>query len=66
MTKYVIGPEVAVRLALERAVPAEGHQLLAPTLLRSHVLSALYQSVHRGELTKKDADDALNHLRARG
>ena len=64
MTRYVIGPDVAVRLAADRTVPAADHRLLAPTLLRSQVLSSLYQAVGRGELTRADADDRLDHLRS--
>jgi predicted nucleic acid-binding protein len=63
MTRYVIGPDVAIRLAHERAVVPDEHRLLAPTLLRSHVLSSLYRSVQRGELTRKEADAHLNHIR---
>ena len=63
MTKYVIGPDVAMRLAEERATIRDGHRLLAPTLLRSHVLSLLYQAVQRGDLTKKEADERLNYVR---
>ena len=55
MTRYVIDPDVALRLARDEAVIAEGHQLLAPTLPRSHLLSLLYQAVRRGELTRKEA-----------
>lgn len=63
MTRYVIGPDVAVRLAHDRTVIGAGHQVLAPTLLRSQTLSLLYQAVHRGEMTKKEADRRLDHLR---
>ena len=63
MTRYVIGPDVAMRLAHERAVVSDEHRVLAPTLLRSHVLSLLYQAVQRGELTKEDAGERLNYLR---
>jgi predicted nucleic acid-binding protein len=63
MTKYVIGPDVAVRLAHDRTVIGAGHQLLAPTLLRSQTLSLLYQQVRRGETTKKEAQRRLDHLR---
>jgi predicted nucleic acid-binding protein len=63
MTKYVIGPDVAVRLAHDEVVIGAGHQLLAPTLLRSQTLSLLYQAVHRGEMTRKDAERRLDHLR---
>ena len=63
MTRYVIGPDVALRLAHDRAAVSDQHQVLAPTLLRSHVLSSLYRTVQRGELTKKEADERLNYLR---
>lgn len=63
MTRYVIGPDVAMRLAHDRAVVSDQHRLLAPALLRSQLLSALYQAVQRGELTKKDADACLNYVR---
>lgn len=64
MTRYVIGPDVALRLAADNAgIPAE-HRLVAPTLLKSHVLALLYRAVRRGELTRKDADRQLNYLRA--
>ncbi len=63
MTKYVIGPDVAIRLAHDQAVIGDEHQILAPTLLRSQVLSSLYQAVDRGEMTKKDAERRLNYVR---
>jgi hypothetical protein len=63
MTRYVIGPDVALHLArLQAKVPA-GHQLLAPTLIRSQVLAQLYVSVRRGDLDRKQADRQLYHLR---
>ncbi|HCU51988.1 MAG TPA: hypothetical protein DGG94_19670 [Micromonosporaceae bacterium] len=64
MTKYVIGPDVALRLAHDEAVIPDEHQLLAPTLLRSQMLALLYRAVRRGEMTKKDADRHLNYVRA--
>lgn len=63
MTKYVIGPDVAIRLAHDQAVIGDEHRILAPTLLRSHMLSLLYRAVHRGEMTKKDAERRLNYVR---
>jgi predicted nucleic acid-binding protein len=63
MTKYVIGPDVVMHLALERAVIDAGHQLVAPTLLRSQMLSLLYQAVRRGEISNKDADEQLAYMR---
>lgn len=63
MTRYVIGPDVAIHLAHDEAAIRDEHQILAPTLLRSQVLSFLYQAVHRGEMTKKDAERRLNYVR---
>ena len=55
MTRYVIGPDVAIRLAGDEAVVPDGHHMLAPALLRSQMLSLLYQAVHRGEMTNSAA-----------
>lgn len=64
MTRYVIGPDVAVHLAHDQTVISGEHRLLAPTLLRSQVLSRLYQAVRRGEMTRKEADRSLGYLPA--
>ena len=63
MTRYVIGPDVAIQLAHDEAVIRDEHQILAPALLRSQLLSLLYQAVHRGELAKKDAERRLSYVR---
>ena len=63
MTKYVIGPDVALRMAQDEVVIPDEHQLLAPTLVRSQMLALLYQAVRHGEMTKKDADRQLNYVR---
>jgi predicted nucleic acid-binding protein len=63
MTKYVICPDVALQLAHDEAVIRKDRQLLAPALLRSQLLSLLYQAVRRGEMTKKDAGLRLNYVR---
>lgn len=64
MTRYVIDPGVALRLAAESAIVADAHQLVAPTLLRSQVLSLLYQAVARGDLDREIAGQQLDYLRA--
>jgi len=63
MTRFVIGPDVAMWLARDRAEIAQATQLVAPTLLRSQLVSLLYQAVQRGELTKKDAGEQLDYVR---
>ena len=63
MTRFVIGPDVALHLAERNAMVPAVHQLLAPTLLRSQVLAGLYARVRRGDLDKKAAERQLDHLR---
>ncbi|WP_026536738.1 type II toxin-antitoxin system VapC family toxin [Arthrobacter sp. 9MFCol3.1] len=63
MTRFVIGPDVALHLALDGAAVADEHQLVAPTLLRSQLLALLYQSVRRGDVTQADAGRQLDYVR---
>ena len=63
VTRYVIGPDVVLRLAEHRAVIRAEHQLLAPTLIRSQLLSLLHQAVRRGEGTEQDAETRLDYVR---
>jgi predicted nucleic acid-binding protein len=64
MTRYVIGPDVALRLARDEVELPSEHRLLAPTLLRSQVLALLYREVRSGATTRKDAERQLDYLRA--
>lgn len=64
MARYVIGADVALRLAHERAHIRDVHSLLAPTLLRSQMLSLLYHSVRGGEVTKTEAERQLMYVRS--
>jgi predicted nucleic acid-binding protein len=61
--RYVIGPDVALRLAVQMTQLPDEHQVLAPTLVRSQLLSLIYQAVRREELSKKDAERHLDHFR---
>jgi hypothetical protein len=63
MPKYVIGPDVALTLAAQRAVIPAGNRLLAPTLLRSQVLAQLFGDVRRGLLDRREAHARLDYLR---
>jgi hypothetical protein len=64
LTKYVIGPDVALHLAEREAVIRDQHQLLAPTLFRSQTQSLLYRAVRQGDIDKKDADRRLSYVRS--
>lgn len=64
MTRYVIGPDVALALAEGGATVAARHRLLAPTLLRSQTLAQLYAEVRSGRLSRQEAQRRLDRLRA--
>jgi predicted nucleic acid-binding protein len=59
MTRFVVDCGAVLHLAAAGIQVPAGHELLAPTLLRSQTLSALHEAVHRGELP---ADVALDRL----
>lgn len=63
MTRYVIDAPTALRLAADGTTVDSAHSLVAPALLKSQVLSALFQAVARGDLTRTDASRHLDHLR---
>ena len=61
--RFVITPDVALRLAELSAVLRPGVKLVAPTLLRSQVLSMAYRRVRAGQITKAVADAHLDYIR---
>ena len=61
--RYGITCDVALRLVHERPALREDVQLVAPALLRSQVLAALYASVAAGALSRAEADERLDRLR---
>ena len=50
MTRFVVDAGAVLHLASTDLHVRDGHQLLAPTLLRSQTLSAVHEAVHRGEI----------------
>ena len=66
--RYAIDAPTAIRLARDTTPVAADHQLVAPNVLRSHVLSTLYRNVRRGELSEDDARlilDGITSMRIR-
>lgn len=55
MTRFVIDPGIAIRIAGAEIRPAPSHRLVAPTLLRSQVLDTLYARVRNGDLAEAAA-----------
>jgi predicted nucleic acid-binding protein len=62
--RFVVDCGVVLRLAQEEIEVPSKHELLAPTLLRSQTLSALYGAVHRGEIERNVARDQLGRIAA--
>jgi predicted nucleic acid-binding protein len=63
MTKFVVDVGAVLRIAADGIEIPDEHQLLAPTLLRSQVLSTLHEAVHRGDLSAGDARERLARVR---
>jgi predicted nucleic acid-binding protein len=62
MGRFVVDASAVLHLAGARVEVATGHKLLAPTLLRSQVLSALHEAVQRAELSGDVARDHLGRI----
>jgi predicted nucleic acid-binding protein len=59
MTRFVIDCETLLRIAADEIQVAAEHQLVAPTLVRSQALSALYEAARRGEIS---ADEGIERV----
>ena len=62
MTRYVIDPATAIEIARGQVKVAAGNSLVAPSLLRSQVLSILYRAVRAGELTPEEGRALLERV----
>ena len=62
MTRFVVDSSAVLHLAAEGIEVPDEHELLAPTLLRSQVLSALHEAVHHGEIAPDLARDRLARI----
>lgn len=52
MTRFVVDSETLLRIAAGEIEVAAEHQLVAPTLVRSQALAALYGAARRGAITE--------------
>ena len=59
MTRFVVDASAVLELASTGLEVPAAHQLLAPTLLRSQVLSVLHEAVQRGEIPAGVARERL-------
>jgi predicted nucleic acid-binding protein len=62
MTKFVVDASAVLNLVGSEVEVSNEHELLAPTLLRSQVLSALHEAVQRGEIPADMARERLARI----
>ncbi len=62
MTRFVVDSGVVRHLARARIEVSPGHELLAPTLLRSQTLSEMHEAVQQGEIPADVAREQLEHI----
>src|SRR5262245_31764931 len=63
MTRYVVDASAVLQISSEGLDDFGSHELLAPTLLRSQVLSLLHEAVHKKRLEPDVAVSRLEHIR---
>ena len=62
MTRFVVDCETLLRIASGEVEVAAGHELVAPTLVRSQTLSALYEAAGRGEISAADGLERVTRI----
>jgi predicted nucleic acid-binding protein len=62
MTRFVVDRDTLLRIVAGEVEVAAGHQLVAPTLVRSQALSALYEAARRGEISAAEGIDRVTRI----
>jgi indolepyruvate ferredoxin oxidoreductase alpha subunit len=62
VTRFVVDCETLLRIAEGEIEVAGGHQLVAPTLVRSQALAALYQAARRGEISVAEGIERVTRI----
>ena len=62
MTRFVVDCETLLRIAAGEVEVAAGHQLVAPTLVRSQALATLYAASRRGEISAADGLERVTRI----
>ena len=68
MTRFVVDCDSLIRIAAGEIEVAAGHQLVAPTLVRSQALATLYGAARRGEISDAEGIEwvtRINSLKVR-
>jgi predicted nucleic acid-binding protein len=62
LTRFVVDCNTLLRIASGEISVAPEHQLVAPTLVRSQALSALYESFRRGEISAAEGLERVTRI----
>jgi indolepyruvate ferredoxin oxidoreductase alpha subunit len=60
--RFVVDCETLLRIAAGEIEVGAEHQLVAPTLVRSQALAALYQASRRGEISPSDGLERVTRI----
>jgi predicted nucleic acid-binding protein len=62
VTRFVVDCETLLRIVAGEIEVAAEHQLVAPTLVRSQALAALYGAARRGEITRSEGLERVRRV----
>jgi indolepyruvate ferredoxin oxidoreductase alpha subunit len=62
VTRFVVDCETLLRIAAGDIEVAAEHQLVAPTLVRSQALAALYEAARRGEISTGEGMERVTRM----
>jgi predicted nucleic acid-binding protein len=62
VTRFVVDCDTLLGIAAGEIDVAPGHQLLAPTLVRSQALAWLYEAARRGEISAEDGLERVTRI----
>jgi indolepyruvate ferredoxin oxidoreductase alpha subunit len=62
VTRFVVDCATLLRIANGEIEVASEHQLVAPTLVRSQALAALYEAARRGEISATDGIERVTRI----
>jgi len=62
VTRFVVDCDTLLRVAAGEVEVAPEHQLVAPTLVRSQALAALYEAARRGEITAAEGLERVTRI----
>jgi predicted nucleic acid-binding protein len=62
VTRFVVDCETLLRIAAGEIEVVPEHQLVAPTLVRSQALAALYEAARRGEISAAEGIERVTRI----